>query len=249
MLTLTRCVALVVLGLASPAAAMDSNFQIAFPVGINQVSSDDVRIIQSPPTEIEVPGGFRTGLRLGVNIKGYVGIEFNVDAQGWDLFKEERGGLGFVGGGLRLHPVQIAQHYQPMLKDREWDISFGYSTGWHLLGQQADGGWGRAFEGSYNQFDLVAEYYVTDLFTVALELPWRLPTYDPHVYSNYEEGRGFCFDRQGDPSNMLFSDPVERCAGRTAPTAAIFSPAVSLNFRIPLVKKYKRRSSTPVREE
>jgi len=248
-LTVTRCVALVLLGLASPAAAMDSNFHIAFPVGINQVTSDDVRIIQSPPTEVEVPGGFRTGLRLGVNIKGYVGFEFNVDAQGWDLFKEERGGLGFVGGGLRLHPVQIAQHYEPMLTDREWDISLGYSTGWHLLGQQADGGWGRAFEGSYNQFDLVAEYYVTDLFTVALELPWRLPTYDPHVYSNYEEGRGFCFDRQGDPSNLLFSDPVERCTGRTAPTATIFSPAVSLNFRIPLVKKYKRRSSASVREE
>ena len=137
MFTVTRCSALFVLGFAAPAMAMDSNFHIGFPIGTNQITSDDVRMMQRPPTEVEVPGGFRSGLRLGVNIKGYVGIEFNVDAQGWDLFKDERGGLGFVGGGLRLHPVQIAQHWKPVLKDREWDLSLAYSTGWHLLGQQA----------------------------------------------------------------------------------------------------------------
>ena len=228
--------------------AMDSNFHIGFPLGTNQINSDDVRIVQRPPTEIEVPGGFRGGLRLGVNIKGYVGIEFNVDAQGWDLFKDERGGLGFLGGGLRLHPVQIAQHWKPVLEDREWDLSFAYSTGWHLLGQQADGGWGRAYEGSYNQFELAVEYYVTDLFTIALELPWRLPSYDPHIFSNYEEGRGFCFEQQPGEIMMIFPDPVERCEGRTAPSATIFSPSISLNFRIPLVKKYKRPRSAPVDE-
>ena len=136
-----RALALGGLLVSTGALAMDSNIHIAFPLGTNQVTSDDVRIVQSPPTQVEVPSGFKAGLRFGVNIKGYVGVEFDIDAQGWDLFKEERGGLGFVGGGLRLHPVQIAQHWKPVLKEREWDLSLAYLTGWHLLGQQADGGW------------------------------------------------------------------------------------------------------------
>ena len=249
MLTVNRALALGGLLVSTGALAMDSNIHIAFPLGTNQVTSNDVRIVQSPPTQVEVPSGFKAGLRFGVNIKGYVGVEFDIDAQGWDLFKEERGGLGFVGGGLRLHPVQIAQHWKPVLKEREWDLSLAYLTGWHLLGQQADGGWGRAYEGSYNQFEVAVEYYVTDLFTLGLELPWRLPSYDPHIYSNYEEGRGFCFEQRAGEAMFIFNDPVERCAGRTAPTATIFSPSISLNFRIPLVKRVARRAAKPYREE
>ena len=243
---MTRLCAFALLLTASTAPAMDSNFHIAFPLGMNQVTSNDVRIVQNPPTEVEVPGGFRAGLRLGVNIKGYAGIEFDIDAQGWDLFKAERGGLGFVGGGLRLHPVQMLQHWKPALKDRDWDVSMLFGTGWHLLGQQADGGWGRAYEGSYTQFELAVEYYVTDLFTVALELPWRMPTYEPHVFSNYEDGNGFCFKDQG--RGFIRGNIAGTCEGTTLPEASIFSPAVSLNFRIPLVKKAKRRRA-PVRED
>jgi hypothetical protein len=245
MFAVTRFSFLAVALMAGSAQAMDSNFHIAFPLGFNQVSSEEVQIVQNPPTEMDVPGGFRGGLRLGVNIKGYVGIEFNVDAQGWDLFKEERGGLGFVGGALRLHPVQIAQHWKPELKTRDWDISMAYGTGWHLLGQQADGGWGRAYEGSYHQFELAFEYYVTEIFTVALELPWRNPVYDPHVFSNYEEGTGFCYD---DGVWLgLRGSVAGTCEGKTAPQASIFSPAISLNFRIPLTRSAKRRRS-PARE-
>ena len=225
------------------ALAMGSNFHISFPLGINQVTSDDVRIIQNPPTEIEVPGGFRSGLRLGVNVQGYAGVEFNIDAQGWDLFKSQRGGLGFVGGGLRLHPVQIAQHWKPELTGRDWDVSMLFGTGWHLLGQQADGGWGRAYEGSYTQFELAVEYYVTDVFTVALELPWRFPTYEPHVFSNYEDGNGYCFGNFG----LIRSDIAGQCDDTTPPQASIFSPAISLNFRIPLAKRRALRRA-PVRE-
>ena len=84
---------------------------------------------------------------------------------------------------------------------------------------------------------------------MGLELPWRLPSYDPHIYSNYEEGRGFCFEQRAGEAMFIFNDPVERCAGRTAPTATIFSPSISLNFRIPLVKRVARRAAKPYREE
>jgi len=237
---MTRLCAFVLLLTASTASAMDSNFHIAFPLGINQVSSDDVRL---PPISTEVPSGIRAGLRLGLNIKGYAAIEFDVDAQGWDVFKEERGGLGFVGGGLRLHPVQIAQHWKPILKDRDWDLSLAYTTGWHLLGQMS-GGSGLAYEGSYNQFEFAVEYYVSDLFTVALELPWRIPSYAPHVFTDYEDDIGYCFE---EGLSSFDRQIAGSCEGKVAPEAVVFSPAISFNFRIPLRKKAKRRR--PVRED
>jgi hypothetical protein len=220
---------------AFPAAAMDSNFHIAFPLGTNSFTSDDVRL----PAGREVPGGFRTGLRLGINVRGIAAAEFNIDAQGWDLFKAERGGLGFVGGGLRLHPVQIAQHWRPEFKGRDWDVSFLLGYGYHIVGEQADGGRGRAYEGRYTEFSLNAEYYVTDLFTVGLDLPFRTPSYKPQVYTNYEDGHGFCFGQSG---NFITNRIDEGCTDSPSPVASVFSPAITLNFRIPLKKKRSVRA-------
>ena len=248
--SMMRILGLSSLLLGTAVQAGDSNFYLSLPLGFNSISSDDVRIIQSPPTEMEVPGGFRGGLRMGINVKGYIGFEGSIDAQGWDLFKAERGGLGFVGGGVRLHPVQVAQHWFPNLVARDWDLSFAWATGWHLLGQQADGGWGRAFEGSYQQYELAAEYYVTEGFTIGLELPWRLPTYDPHVFSNYEDNKGFCFEDRNIP--IIWTDIAGRCEGKAVPTAVIMSPAISLNLRIPLSRKRgpgPRRPVAPYRED
>ena len=218
-----------------PALAGDSNFHIAFPLGTNSFTSDDVRL----PANKEVPGGFRTGLRLGVNVLGYAAAEFNIDAQGWDLFKAERGGLGFVGGGLRLHPVQIAQRWYPHLTGRDWDVSFLLGYGYHRVGEQADGGRGRAYEGRYTEFSLNAEYYVTDLFTVGFDLPFRTPSYKSQVYTNYEDGHGFCFGQSG---NFITNRIDEQCTDSPSPVASVVSPAVTLNFRIPLKKKRSVRA-------
>ena len=122
------------------ALAMDSNIHIAFPLGTNQVTSDDVRIVQSPPTQVEVPSGFKAGLRF-VTIKGYVGVEFDIDARKAGT-RSRRSAVAWAlsGAGSRPRLVRIAQHWKPVLKGVS-GTSTACLTGWHLLSQQADGGW------------------------------------------------------------------------------------------------------------
>ena len=87
------------------ALAMDSNIHIAFPLGTNQVTSDDVRIVQSPPTQVEARAA-SSGLRFGVNIKGYVGVEFIGKAG--PVQKERGKALSRAGSACRSNRSALA---------------------------------------------------------------------------------------------------------------------------------------------
>lgn len=220
-----------------PAVALadnDSNFYIGLNAVHNRISTDDVLMVDGVPPD----NGFGLGIRLGVNIKGYAAPEFNIDAQGQNLFKEERGGFGFVGGGLRLHLLKVAEHWVPELRNRPWDVNIYTGLGgWHLAGQQASGNRGRAYEGSYTSFQLAAEYHVTPHFSVGLELPWRFPSYKPYVYLDYQEDEAFCFDQRNDRILFLPRDPDDACKESGSPTASFFSPMVTMTLRVPLTRK------------
>ncbi len=221
---------LVLLQPAMAAADNEGNFYFGFNAVHNRIGTEDVLLVDREPPE----NGFGLGLRLGLNILGYVAPEFQIDAQGQDLFKDERGGLGFVGGGLRIHPVKIAEHWVPELRNRPWDVNvYAGLAGWHLIGKQASGNRGRAYEASFTSFHLAAEYHVTPHFSVGLELPWRFPRYEPYVYFDYQDDEVFCFDQ----IPILQRLEEDTCSSAPSPEASFFSPMLSMTLRVPLARK------------
>ena len=222
--------ALLLLQPMTASADNEGNFYVGLNAVYNRIATDDLLLVDREAPE----NGFGLGIRLGINILGYAAPEFNIDAQGQNLFKEERGGLGFVGGGLRIHPLKIAEHWVPELRNRPWDVNFYTGLGgWHLIGQQASGNRGRAYEGGFTSFQLAAEYHVTPHFSVGLELPWRFPAYEPYIYSNYQDNEVFCFDQRDLPQERR----EDSCSGGPVPEASFFSPMLSMTLRVPLTRK------------
>ena len=225
------------LALLQPIAAHadnEGNFYFGINGVYNHITTDDLLLVGG-----DAPvNGYGLGVRLGINIMGYAAPEFNIDAQGQNLFKEERGGLGFVGGGLRIHPLKIAEYWVPELRNRPWDVNmYAGLGGWHLIGQQASGNRGRAYEGSFTSFHLAAEYHVTPHFSVGLELPWRFPSYEPYIYFDYQDNEVFCFDQRDLPFIPVQERKDDSCASSPSPEASFFSPTLSMTLRVPLSRK------------
>jgi len=120
---------------------------------------------------------YTLNLHLGWNFYGHAAVEAAIHATSWDLFKEDRGGSGFVGGRLAWYPLQLVSS----LADRKYDAGVEFGTGYSIAGGPNYG-----MEGSYVQFGASGEIYVAKSISFALNLRYFIPMWSTY-YLDYNQ--------------------------------------------------------------
>jgi TolB-like protein len=100
-------------------------------------------------------------LHLGWNVLGYGALEAAIQSSLWSAFNANRGGAGFAGGRATLYPLQF------FLPDRPFDVGVELGGGYSIAGGPTYG-----MDGTYFQFGITAEYYVSR--GVSFEIFYRL---------------------------------------------------------------------------
>ena len=105
--------------------------------------------------------GHSATLRLGYNILGHATPEATLTATGWNLTESNRGGAGFVTGGVHWHPIEIFMKG----KERFYDASLFFGLGYGIMGQN------RGMDGFAWQYGVSTDFYVAK--SIALGLFFR----------------------------------------------------------------------------
>lgn len=196
--------------------------------------------------------GFIPQLKLGMTLFGFAGAEVEAAAFGWDLFEAKRGGGGYLGGAVRLLPLEILSYVLPdtvpipslvpegpvTWHDRPFDVGIVIGGGYTLVGENY------AYQGPYFKWAIDLKVYITPNFAVGIELPFRHSFYENFRYTNYAEGRGLCTDG-GDATGRsgtvitpaVLRDPNEEwtreegssnCNG-ASPSSWVMTPALTIS--------------------
>ncbi len=256
-LALRSLVVLVAIVCAAPAAARNGGLYLELAPSWGFYVSDEVVIDKDPDTNQKFPeAGFTPQLKLGVNLFGWAGAEADIAAFGWDVFDQQRGGGGFVGGAFRITPLEIFTYILPdtveipsllprgpvTWKNRPFDLGIYMGGGWGLVGEDY------AYQGGYFKWGFDLKFFVTPQFAVGIDLPFRHTFYEPFRYVDFNNARGFCTDHEqgfgyaGDnrvdvepslsrntyrPFEVASSDADDVC-DQPAPGAFFFAPAFTV---------------------
>lgn len=135
-------------------------------------------------TWTEFGSGMAAGLRLGYNVMGYGGLEFNLLAHGnWKSAGATWEGMGHIGVLARISPIQfltLAKNPKlKALKDRDWDVKlFAGFAPYVVSGYHLNPDVGRGWEGYSVQWGLGAEYYVVPTVSFGLDLRFLHSSFD-----------------------------------------------------------------------
>jgi hypothetical protein len=241
----------VVVVAASPAAARHGGLYFELAPAYGFFLTDDIIIEQGDsndstrlPTATFVPQ-----VKLGVNLFGWGGVEAQVAGQYWDVGADV-GGAGYVGGVLRLTPLEALSFVlskEPMLpslvpegpvtwSDRPFDVGLSVGGGYTIAGEDY------AYQGAYFQWGIDFKWFLTPNFAIGVDLPIRHTLYDPFRYTNYNEKVGLCtegadaFGRGGipipdsptriPPLELSATDGESECTGN-APSGVLVAPALT----------------------
>jgi len=156
----------------------ESNIALVLKSG-QPVSAD-----HNKQTWTEFGSGMATGIRLGYNVMGYGGLEFNLLAHGnWKSAGATWEGLGHVGVLARISPIQfltLAKNPKlKALKNRDWDVKvFAGFAPYVVGGYHLDADQGRGWEGYSVQWGLGGEYYVVPTVSFGLDLRFLHSSFD-----------------------------------------------------------------------
>lgn len=198
---------LVVLVLAAPSAALARNgglyFELAPAWGF--YFTDEVIVEDGDDDSGRFPApGFTPQLKLGVNLFGFGGVEADIAAFGWDLGNVERGGGGFVGGAVRVTPLEFLTFVIPETveipslvpagpvtwRNRPFDLGFYMGGGYTIVGEDY------AYQGGYFKWGFDLKFFITPQLAVGIDLPFRHTLLEPFRYTNYAESIGLCTDHE-----------------------------------------------------
>ena len=241
-------------GLFAPtAAARNGGIYVEIAPAYGFFFADEVVVENGGDSGSDSPvNGFVPQLKLGVTLFGVAGVEAEAAAFGWDLFQEKRGGGGYVGGAVRLLPLEVLSYILPdtveipslipagpvTWKDRPFDIGIILGGGYTLVGENY------AYQGGYFKWGVDLKVYVTPNFAVGLELPFRHMFYENFRYTNYADSLGLCTDggaATGRNGNVIAPSPLRNredeftrdeaetaCTG-AAPQGWVMTPALTIS--------------------
>lgn len=238
---------------ALPAQARNGGLYFELAPAWGFFLTDEVIIEDGDDDGSDFPtGGFVPQLKLGFHLFGLVGAELDVAAHGWDLGVVDRGGAGYIGGAVRVTPLELLQWVIPedvrfpdllhgeqvSWHDRFFDIGVYLGGGYTLIGEDY------AYQGAYLKWGFDAKWYITPFFALGMDLPFRIPMYEPFRYTNYSTSKGLCVDgkdaygRGGIPVPVMqaratslefdATDISSACDGRP-PEAIFFTPALTIS--------------------
>ena len=192
-----------ILMFAGESTARNGNFYFQVAPGYGTYTTEDIVIDKNgnlPETN------FTPNLQMGLNLFGYAGVFGEATAFGWDLASSNIGGGGFLGGGIRVLPLELLQFLWPHVwpdmpliptatnpegvswHDRPFELGVYWGLGYHMLGEEY------AYEAEYTKLGFDLQYFVTDTFAVGLDFPFYYPTFDAVRITDWEDNRAACVD-------------------------------------------------------
>lgn len=163
-------------------ATVSGDSNIALNVGPNVMISN--KALHARQTWTEFGSGLAAGLRLGYNVMGYGGLEFNLLAHGnWKSAGATWEGLGHIGVLARISPIQfltLADNPKlKALKNRDWDVKvFAGFAPYVVGGYHISADVGRGWEGYSVEWGLGAEYYVVPTVSFGMDLRFLHSSFD-----------------------------------------------------------------------
>ena len=199
-------------------------------------------------------------LKAGISLFGWAGGEAHIAGHWWDWPDAggDPGGAGYVGGVVRVIPLEVLSYILPddvkipslgkdglvdvTWKDRPFDLGISMGGGYTMVGEDY------AYQGSYFQWGFDIKAYITPNFSIGLDFPFRHPAYEPFRWSNFNDQTGFCTDGEqaygiiagqridvSDNVGETFPqaevqarDIDEACDDGRAPSAFFFAPALTI---------------------
>jgi hypothetical protein len=160
--------------------------------------------------------------RLGYSIFGFA-PEFAFVGTGWGIGGDGNGGAGFVGGGVRLYPIDIIALFG-LESDLPIDAALGLSFGYSIAGQDF------AYEGWFTDLDFLFDFKPVSFLSIGVKLDLIFPKYGAFVFTDYKNDRGRCSDEgTQDVAGGVFDKADANCVGN-GPKTTIISPMLLLTF-------------------
>ncbi|MCP4502612.1 MAG: hypothetical protein GY822_21910 [Deltaproteobacteria bacterium] len=198
------------------------------------------------------PNGFIPQLKLGLNLFGYGGVETDIAGHGWDLTNSTRGGGGYVGGVVRVTPLELLRWVIPdtftlpslipegpvTWHDRFFDLGLYFGGGYTMVGENY------AYSGGYLKYGFDVKFFITPYFAIGLDFSVRQAMYSPFRFTHYEKQLGHCTDG-GDAIGGITGGTIEPSTTRSeleeisfddvddcknpAPSSFLFAPAITIS--------------------
>jgi len=132
-------------------------------------------------TEVYDPGGARVfvdqanqaigtvSVKLGYNILGHVTLDAELTGTGWNVFRSDRGGAGFLVGALHWHPLELV--WRKEVRPVPFDASVFFGYGYGICGST------RGMDGNLWEVGVDASYFVSKsvgfgIFARGIYLNW-----------------------------------------------------------------------------
>ncbi|HZA52372.1 MAG TPA: hypothetical protein VE549_16625 [Myxococcaceae bacterium] len=112
--------------------------------------------------------------RLGLNIAGFASVEAVLTGAGWNVTSVDRGGGGYLGGVLGLHPLQL--FFQD---NRVVDISAFGGAGYGIVGKT------RGADGRFLTWGGTVDYYFSPSVFLGAFYRYIRPQFE-NFYINYD---------------------------------------------------------------
>lgn len=239
-----RAAALAV-GLAAASSASEaraaSGFYLDVGGGLAFSNGDDLIVYEDPaqdsvpirdPDDCCPPLGGAGSFRLGYGIAGYVAPEFTLVGNIFDA-GNDIGGMGFIGGGVRLFPFKFLNLVGLSMDDFPVELGIGNNFGWGVTGRDF------LYQGFVHDLDLSLAFRIASFFDIGFRTDFLFTYYDNFVYTDQGTNRGVCLSESGTfPENYVaqpapLGDIVIRdqasCSGN-GPDANFIIPQIFLSF-------------------
>lgn len=251
---------LLALALFSPSAsARNGGLYLELAPSWGFYSTEEVIVEEDSGEESDFPvATFVPSLKAGFNLFGWAGAEAHFTGHWWGWPGGDPGGAGYVGGVVRVTPLEVLSYVLPdtvklpalgpdgvkdvTWKDRPFDLGFSMGGGYTMIGEDY------AYQGSYFQWGFDVKAYITPNFAIGLDFPFRHPLYEPYRFSNFSNRTGFCTDHEqaygffggarvdvpddaGETwpaAEVQASDIDSACSDGNPPDAFFFAPAITI---------------------
>ncbi len=216
-----------------PAHAL-SGLYLSIGLGYGAFTGDQLVVYeQDGPNDIPKEGrdngccpghGLAAQFRLGYSIFGFAAPEFGIVGDGFGVGTNETGGVGIVGGGVRIFPI----HFLSLagLDDDSFpvDAGIGVLFGWTIAGKDF------AYTGTAWDVDFHIDFKLASFFSLGVKLDIGIPNYGAFVYVDYKNDRGRCANNGSqDIAGGVFDKDDANCTG-DGPKTTFLSPQLYMTF-------------------
>lgn len=144
--------------------------------------------------DASLQNGAAAGLRGGYNVLGHAHVGFNFLATGWDVFDQDRGGGGYIGGEVGWHPLSLVSALLAragkgaLPGEKYYDLFIEGGAGWGIVGED------RAMQGPIGSVGVGVEGVPATWVSIGVRSTWYYPLFSEYILD---------YNHRRDPGNTI----------------------------------------------